>query len=527
MPDDAGFTVEDARRRLLIHMGDQPRAARAVGELLAGTGQVFMRGGPVRLVPDAVGGTLVARPLNRDGVTNALHAIAQPFAIRTRNGREDEVDITLPERVAALALEMGDAWGLPPLRGIAHAPTLAPGGIVRSAEGYDPATAQWCVGSPELSAWLPAKPTRRQAAAALMKLRAAFATFPFADSPRRRSPAGLELVDLTKPPGMDESGLLAGLLTAIYRPSLDLAPGLIVRAPNLTGSGTGKGLLVKALCTIAFGRTPHAFTGGADINELEKRLGAALMEAAPAIFLDNLNGVSLQSDLLASAISERLASVRLLGRSDMVPLNTSALVIVTGNGLTLGEDLVRRFIVVELDARTEDPEARPFSGDLLATMRAQRAELLRAALTIWRWGQQNARKLASGATLGGFSQWSAWVRDPLLALGAADPVARVTELKAADLRRQDTALLFETWHQQHGSKLVFAAGLHPSVKALIDPHNRGRQFISAELKRQEGTTLRGLRLVRSQSPGRWTGAMYAVIPTEPRLDLLATGEAGE
>jgi hypothetical protein len=71
--------------------------------------------------------------------------------------------------------------------------------------------------------------------------------------------------------------------------------------------------------------------------------------------------MAVKSDLLASTITERPTRVRLLGRSQMVPLSTSAFVILTGNGLTVAEDLARRFIIVELDPRTEDPEARTFT----------------------------------------------------------------------------------------------------------------------------------------------------------------------
>ncbi len=515
MPDDADFTIEAARRRLLIHTSDQPRTAREVAKLLAGTGQYFERGGPVRLVADAIAGGIVARPLSRESVVHAVHAVAQPYVLRTRKGQEDEIDVTISDRIAALYLDMAGAWGLPPLHGIAYAPILAAGGSIRSHDGYDTATGQWCANVPNLSRRILVKPTHRQAAAALMELRKTFATFPFADAPRIRNAAGKEVVDMAKPPGMDESGLLVGLLTAICRPSLDLAPGLMVRAPNLNGSGTGKGLLVKLICAIAFGRSPNAFTGGSDVKELEKRLGASLMEASPAVFLDNLNGVALQSDLLASILTERLAAVRVLGRSEMVRLHTATFVMVTGNDLNLGEDLVRRFIVVDLDARTEDPEARPFTGDLLADAQTRRAELLAAALTVWRWAQLNPRKLTRGAPLGGFPQWAAWVRDPLLSLTAADPVARIADIKAADARRQDTALLFETWQEHHGAKAMRAADLHADVRALIDPHGRGRQFIAAELARLIGTRIANLTLTRCKSPGKWSGATYAVLPALP------------
>ena len=55
----------------------------------------------------------------------------------------------------------------------------------------------------------------------------------------------------------------------------------------------------------------------------------------------------------------------MLGRSQMVPLNASAFVVLTGNGLTVSEDLARPFITVDLDPRTEEPEARKFKNDIL------------------------------------------------------------------------------------------------------------------------------------------------------------------
>jgi hypothetical protein len=299
----------------------------------------------------------------------------------------------------------------------------------------------------------------------------------------------------------------------------------LVRAPTLNGSGTGKGLLVKIVCAIAFGRSPDAFTGGQNVKELELRLGAALMEAAPAVFLDNLNGVALQSDLLACVLTEPLASVRALGLSKMVRLNASAFVVVTGNGVSLAEDLVRRFVVVELDARTEDPEARPYTGDLLAEVQVRRAELLAACLTIWRWSQMNPRKLSRGTPLGGYSQWEAWVRDALLTLGAADPVARIADIKAKDVRRQDIALLFQTWHDKHGSRPMRASALHPDVIAILDPHNRGRQFIAAALAKLENTRIASFTLTRCQSPGKWSADTYAVLQAPPIADLLAARAA--
>ena len=128
---------------------------------------------------------------------------------------------------------------------------------------------------------------------------------------------------------------------------------------------------------IAFGREPHAVTGGGNNEEIDKRIAAELMEGHPMLFLDNLNDAAFRSDLLASVITERPARVRVLGLSKMVQLNSSAFVVLTGNGLSVAEDLARRVITVELDAKTEDPEARPFKSNLRAGSPGEAARIAR------------------------------------------------------------------------------------------------------------------------------------------------------
>jgi putative DNA primase/helicase len=271
----------------------------------------------------------------------------------------------------------------------------------------------------------------------LRLLRESFRAFPFADAARRLdSELGIEAVDLDLPPGMDESAFLVGLLTAVCRPSLWLAPGFLVRAPEISGSGTGKGLLVRAISAIAFGVQPRAFTKGDDGQELGKRVASDLIEAAPTLFLDNINSTILRSDILASLLTERPARIRILGSSRMATLNSTAFVAVTGNGLSVSEDLVRRFVVCEFDARCANPEQRRFEAGFLRNIEDTRAELLAAALIIWRWGRQNAADLDPGLPLGSFENWAQWCRDPLLALGCSDPVDRIEMIKAEDAERR-------------------------------------------------------------------------------------------
>jgi hypothetical protein len=309
------------------------------------------------------------------------------------------------------------------------------------------------------------------------------------------------------------STFLVGLLTAVCRPNLWLAPGFLVRAPEISGAGTGKGLLVRSICAIAFGVRPRAFTKGGDRQELDKRLASDLIEAAPTVFLDNANGSMLRSDTLASVLTERPARVRLLGQSRMVALNSTAFIAVTGNGLSVSEDLARRFIVCELDARCEDPEQRSFKSGLLDNVEDRRAELLSAALTVWRWGRQNGADLKPGRSLGSFEEWGEWCRDPLLALGCRDPVERIEAVKADDPHRRRIVDLFQTWQGHHADLPTKVADLAEPVRSLVDPQGRGRQFVAARLVQLTGTRAGGCVLTREEPLGKWGAATYSLVRT--------------
>jgi hypothetical protein len=439
---------DTSKPRLILFPGDLPQTARALRDLLAASGLIFDRGMPVRITKPADGTLPSATRLTKHNVVIEAHRLCQP--VKLVNER-DACEITLPERVAKMYLDMTGEWKLPPMAGISTAPLLTIDGGVRVADGYDPATSLWCSGVPTLQ--LPERPGRETAEAALQLLRRAFCTFPFADATRCWNMSlGIEVTDTDKPPGRDESAFLVGLLTAVCRPSLWLAPAVLFIAPAVSGAGTGKGLLVRAICAIAFGIQPRAFTSGGDRHELDKRIAAELIEAQPALFLDNANGIALRSDTLASVLTERPARVRVLGETRMVLLNSTAFVAITGNGLTVTEDLARRFIPCELDARCEDPELRSFPAGFLDQIERRRDELLAAALTIWRWGRQNASALIPGKPLGSFETWCQWCRDPLVTLGCRDPVERIEALKANDPRRQLIGELFRAWWEHHGTE---------------------------------------------------------------------------
>jgi len=504
--------------RLLVDNSNPDRTVSALRDILADAGDLYDRGLPARLAFEQLRKGFIAHVLTPDSLVLLAHEHCRPYMVKEKKGALVEVDARLPRALAVMYRDWHGEWRLPPLNGIATAPLLQGDGTINSRDGYDIASGLWCEKVPDLTGLIPERPTNDQAAAALHLIRSTFRTFCFADAETiDDSAARVPVTDLSRPPGQDESSFLVALVTAVCRPSLYLAPGVLLRAAAVSGAGAGKGLLARCISIIAFGHEPHAVTTGETGAELEKRIAAELIQGGPVLFLDNLNNISFKSSLLASAITERPARVRILGRSEMVPLNSCAFVILTGNGLTVSEDLARRFIDIELDPRIEDPETRPFKGDIRNDVTSRRPELLAALLTIWRWGRI-ATDLKVGLPLGSFSQWCQWVRDPLLALGCRDPVERVGEAKRRDSRRQVLADLFAVWWEKHGEQPVAASQLHDDVKRVADPQDRGRQYLAAQLEKFAGTRMAGFVLTRQESPGKWGVATYALRKTSGAED---------
>jgi hypothetical protein len=503
--------TQEPKPDLIIQNANLPATAGALRDLLAAPRRLFDRGMPVRVTQPADGGPPSATPLTKHGVVIEAHQLCQPVKV-DREGKR--IPMTLPDRVAQMYLDMAGEWNLAPLAGISTSPLLSDDGAVRVANGYDSYTRLWCCNVPKLA--LPDRPREAEAQAALRTLREAFWTFPFADAQRQwNSALGVEVADIAQPPNRDESAFLVALVTAVCRSSLWTAPGFLITAPAVSGAGTGKGLLVRAICRVAFGIRPRAFTTGGERHELDKRLAAELVEAQPVLFLDNVNGVALRSDTLASVLTERPVRVRVLGETRMVVLNSTAFIAVTGNGLTVTEDLARRFIPCELDAGCENPESRPFTNGFLAEIENRRADLLTAVLTIWRWGRQNAASLIRGRPLGSFEEWTEWCRDPLVTLGCYDPVERIEELKAKDPRRQRIAELYGAWWEHHGESPMKINDLDQTVKDLADPQGRGRQYLATFIAGLTDTRAAGFVLTRQEPAGRWAAATYKLAQSAP------------
>jgi hypothetical protein len=492
-----------ATKPYLVVVRESPeQTVSALRQILKAHEELFDQGRPIRVYRDANNCFAVA-DLTGTEVQRLAHEQSRPVKVSFGRNGIDYEDVQLPPASAAMYLNWKGGWGLRPFRGFARSPLLLDDGSFRVGNGYDHETSIILDDVPDIRARVPASPTLEDALAAYGRLRHLVRTFPFADAEMIRD-SGETVVNKDAPIGKDESAALCAILTAVARPSLPTAPGILISAPMFSGAATGKGLLGRCIGLIAHGIVPPTLTAGPDGSELEKRLASALIESPSIVFLDNVNDLALKSDSLASVLTEARPKIRRLGKSELVEVSSAVTVIITGNGVSLSEDLTRRFVSIQFDAGTEAPESRWFRSDIETVVRNNREAFLADAVTIWRWGRQHP-ELPEGQPLGSFRKWCTWVRDPLLALGAQDPAVRISELKKKDPKRQQIAEAFDIWWRCHGGGWVHAKDLDLEVQLQL---GSSRQAIAALLDGLEGTRVGGYALEVDRPLGRWSRNRY-------------------
>ena len=509
--DPANPALADQLPELIIRRDNVPATARALGALIAQVSDLFERpasGRPVRVALDADGLPRIEEA-SVEEIVYVAHQHCRPMA----HDRKGELrQVALPENVAKMVLAVSACRDLRPLRGVAASPLIDEAGGIRSANGYDNASALWCCKQPKLS--IPAAPMRQEAEHAFLTLREVFSGFPTGGE-RVLDVHGVARTNLKSMPNYDEAALLYGLLTAVARPSLDIAPGFLITAPALNGAGTGKGLASRVICSIAFGSAPWCISPGRDDKETDARITGELLLERPVLMLDNFNSRNWSSDILASALTEGRISQRPLGGSRMIALTSRTFVILNGNALGISEDLVSRFVTCRFDSGMESPETRRFDPNFLEDVHNRRPELLSAALTIIRWGLME-EKLPRGASCR-FPQWMRFVRDPLMALGCPDPIVRAESDKQLDPEREHLRDVLRTWFEAHGNAPTGVKDLADSVRALLSPSGN-RQAIAPAVQRLAGTRVAGFSCTLQPKGVYYEAARYVVEYDGPALE---------
>jgi phage gp37-like protein len=329
--------------------------------------------------------------------------------------------INPPMEVAATILARTGDWSFPVIAGVISTPTMRPDGSLLTEPGYDKATGLLLVEPPPMPS-VPDEPTRQNALDALKLLEDLLIGFPFVDDVARAC-------------------ALSAMITPVVRGAFPVTPMHASRAPT---AGTGKSFLFDTVAAIAIGQPMPVMSTGANTEETEKRLGAAMLAGQPLISIDNISG-ELSGDALCQIIERPVVEIRILGRSERVRIEARGTsLFATGNNFVVAGDLCRRVITANLDAAMERPELRQFKFDPVEMVLADRGKYVAAVLTICR-AYFVAGRPDKAPRLASFEGWSDTVRSALIWLGKADPVKSMDMAKAEDPESVELANMLEGW----------------------------------------------------------------------------------
>jgi phage gp37-like protein len=298
---------------------------------------------------------------------------------------------------------------------------MRPDGSLLTDQGYDEVTGLLLVEPPPMPS-IPDQPTKQNALEALKLLEDLLVGFPFID-------------DVAK------ACALSAMITPVVRGAFPVTPMHASRAPT---AGTGKSFLFDTVSAIAIGQPMPVMSTGANTEETEKRLGAAMLAGQPLISIDNISG-ELGGDALCQIIERPVVEIRILGRSERVRIEARGTsLFATGNNFVIVGDLCRRVITTNLDAAMERPELRQFKFDPVEMVLAGRGKYIAAVLTICR-AYFVAGRPDKAPRLASFEGWSDTVRSALIWLGKADPVKSMDSAKAEDPESIELGNMLEGW----------------------------------------------------------------------------------
>lgn len=315
-----------------------------------------------------------------------------------------------PEYLVSEVLSRGDYAGTPMRRlvGVTRLPPLLPSGEVHDVPGHHAESGLLYVPLGPMDP-VPERPTREQGREALERLLGILVDFPFKTSAHR-------------------SAWVAALLTPAARHAFSgCAPLMLVDANT---RGTGKSLSCDVVHNLLYGEDMPSFAPEENEAEMRKRITSVLMSGAQIALIDNITG-TFGSPSIDVILSRSTWEDRVLGGNETVSLPNTVTWYGTANNVALREDTARRVLHIRLETSEEFPEDRKdFKIKLIcAHVRKRRAELLSCVYTILRAYCEAGMPEVEMAEWGTYSEWSRWVRAPLVWLGEEDPAATRRELR--------------------------------------------------------------------------------------------------
>jgi hypothetical protein len=472
------FSLHMARETMRLIDGERFDLVNKSMEALNAHGSIYIHCG--ELVTVSADGELF--PRERNDIQLELDGVLkfERFDKRSNEWMPTDCKTTL----AAGVMSAKNRWPFPKLKSVANAPILDPTtDRLLDVEGYDPDTKLiLTLGDLRRFPGIPSAPTDVQVEDSVSRLWKPFELFPF-DS---RISVGV---------------FFQTILTAAIRPLLPTAPGAAIDSPI---AGSGKSKLCNSIAALA-GEDAGLLPGVSDKEEIRKRILALLRQGARVVIFDNIS-LPLDSDALCVLFTGESYQDRILGETQNATVNTRALVLFSGNNLSIKGDLCRRILKCRIDPGSTKPWKRKFDFDPVDYCRENRLQMIADALTVIRAGIQRGPEMPDRTA--SFEIWSDTVRRSVLLvrdldlLGVDDPVDAIDVTYDLDPETAKLSALMSAWWDVFGKTPVKVSDLIRKVTATqpedFDFNDTKPELLDALLEiAGEGRNINSRRL------GRW------------------------
>ncbi|MDA7425424.1 hypothetical protein [Thalassococcus lentus] len=293
----------------------------------------------------------------------------------------------------------------PKLRGLVTTPTFARDGSLISTPGYhESGLFYWNNGNLDIPQVSDVPTDEEVSEAKRLLVEEVFADFPLGGMQRDEIVA--KALDPKDPEGIPAvTNLMSMLLLMFCRELIDgPTPGHLLTKPT---PGTGASLLTDVCSTIAHGEATPAQPIPPNNEEMQKTLLTLIADGANVVYFDNIDK-DVNSGTFASALTAPKVRGRILGKSQMAEAEVRAVWVLCGNNVRMSQELIRRLVMVDLDAKVAKPGER--SGwrhdDIMEYIAGNRGELVWACLTLIQNWVAKGMKGDKRVILNSYEKWS-------------------------------------------------------------------------------------------------------------------------
>lgn len=437
-----------------------------------------------------------------------LATIADWLEVYTNQDGEEAILNVSPKEDAVRAISgMGQWTGVPPLDSIVGTPIFCRKWDLQDLEGYSSPTNTYYTGGVALGD-TDATDIRNVMDAKFFIEENLFADFPLNDESSLAHAWALFLLPYVR--------------FAINGPT----PLHLMTAPM---QGTGKGLLGDVCLAPFLGHDPAWTSAAENADEWRKKITTALMSSSSYVGIDNVSG-ALDSDSLASALTQSYWEDRVLGSNKEVRIKIRKIWVANGNNVSVSKDIARRCIWIRLDSNVEKPwERTEFRHpNIRGWVNDNRDKIVTSALTLINYWIKNGRPAFSGAPKGSYEEWSGVMGGILECIGVEGFLGNETEFYEESVEDNDGWSEFvDTWYEKFGEKETLVGDLFmlasysedalPAQEAikwlnLLEDHlgsgkERARKIrLGKLLKQQSGRVIGEYKIqkgARSNAGARW------------------------